>query len=1122
MNTPSRRIGPSPALVFALICVATAALPAAPAARPPAARPPAPPSAARLLELTDLAGLRLAIEDLRITFRARYSRGAEFLQQLQALEQRQAELQRAVAASEANARQTVTEFAAAVARLRAEALLANPLLDFDRLLVVRRESPEPINYNAGKQPLHEIGLPCNHWCNSSLPRIGYNNEIAVLSSLRAGGKFTPLYRPKHDGYVGEVDLHFSGSRLLFAQSDATNWKIFEVKPDGTGLRQVSRMPDDVDAFDPCYVPDGRIIFGSDASYQAVPCWSGLPHRVANLYSMDADGGHVRQLCFDQDHDLYPTVRNDGQIMFTRWDYTGIRHEYLRILMTMNPDGTGQRALYGSNSWWPNALYFARPIPGDSDKFVGIVSDYHGVPRMGWLAVFDGTKGWNDADGVVQLIPGRGKKVEPVIKEKLVLGTWPLFLHPYPLSEKYFIVACRPSVDRNWGIYLADVFDNLVPICEQPGWALLEPIPLRATAAPPSIPDHVDLAEQEATIYLHDVYHGQGLRGVPRGTVKRLRLFSYHFGYPGLAGSSRIGIGGPWEVNRILGTVPVEADGSALFRVPANTPISVQPLDAEGKAVQVMRSWYTAMPGEKVSCLGCHERAGDAPPPARRETNEPYASLAAQRLPSAITPWHGPARGFDFEREVQPVLDRYCIDCHDGRPREDGVKIADLRARKFQPAYQGWSIGAVEPMTLKPAEDVRRIEQVIDRNGAHKDLPVGRLFFTPAYEALFPLVRRVDIEDAVDLPLPGEFHADTSRLVQLLQTGHHGVSLDPESWDRLITWIDLNAPCHGTWSEVYPIPGAVNVRRMELRAKYGGPTADPEAEAKGARPAVLAAPKIPVALGAPASGQSSPRVTGWPFDAADARRRQVAAGAAERRVTIGDGVTLALVRIPAGTFARPASTGAVTIAQGYWMSACEITNRQYREFEPAHDSGYSRDFRFRLPVTGRQGRALNEPDQPVVRVSWEDARDFCRWLSEKAGLRVTLPTEDQWEYACRAGTASPYSFGEVGADFSPYANLADQPLFGLGDPRFNDGAVVTTTVGHYRPNAWGLYDMHGNAAEWTLTAAGERRVVRGGSFYDGPVAARSGARLVYPPWQRVHNVGFRIVCEIAERAAAAEQ
>jgi hypothetical protein len=194
----------------------------------------------------------------------------------------------------------------------------------------------------------------------------------------------------------------------------------------------------------------------------------------------------------------------------------------------------------------------------------------------------------------------------MVKDNLVEGDWPKFLHPFPLSEQYFLVAAWLNAKANWDIYLADVLDNLVLVREEPGWALLEPVLLKSQPKPPAVLEQVDLRRDDGLVYLHDVSVGPGLQGVPRGTVKGLRVLAYHFGYLGLAGPDRIGYGGPWEVMRILGTVPLEADGSAFFRVPANTPIALQPLDAEGKAVQLMRSWFSVMPGEKASCVGCHE------------------------------------------------------------------------------------------------------------------------------------------------------------------------------------------------------------------------------------------------------------------------------------------------------------------------------------------------------------------------------------------------------------------------------------------------------------------------------------------------------------------------------------
>ena len=225
------------------------------------------------------------------------------------------------------------------------------------------------------------------------------------------GELRTLYRPADGGYVGEMDLHWDGDRLLFTQSDATNWKVFELRADGSGLRQVSRMPDDVDSFDACYLPNGKIMFGSTASFQSVPCWHGLK-KVSNLYLMNADGTGVRQVCFDQDHDLHSTVLPNGQVLYNRWDYTGINHIYLRELMLMNPDGTGQRAVYGSSSWYPNALYFPRPLPGDAGKLVCILSGYHGPHRMGQLVILDTAKGWQEAEGIVQRISGRGDPIQP--------------------------------------------------------------------------------------------------------------------------------------------------------------------------------------------------------------------------------------------------------------------------------------------------------------------------------------------------------------------------------------------------------------------------------------------------------------------------------------------------------------------------------------------------------------------------------------------------------------------------------------------------------------------------------------------------------------------------------------
>ncbi|MFQ5807978.1 MAG: SUMF1/EgtB/PvdO family nonheme iron enzyme [Armatimonadota bacterium] len=1062
---------------------------------------------------SDFEALHLAIADTAESFGPKYPKGQEYLAQLEALERSG---DRSAAAG------------AKLESLRREALLASPLLDFEGLVLLKRKRGQ-------------LGLPVNHKCNSGIEKTGYDNEIAVLSPMRPDGALRTLFRPRGSEFVGEMDLHYDADRLLFTMPRGESWRIFEIGADGSGLRQVTPGEHaDVDNFDGCYLPDGRIVFSSTASYHAVPCWHGK-ERACSIYRIDADGSNMRQLTFDQDLDLHPSVLPSGQVIFSRWDYTGPMHMYPRPLVVMNPDGTGQRAVYGSNSYWPNALYFPRGIAGAADKLIAIVAGYHGVPRMGELGLLDLSRGWYEADGVVQRIPGRGKPVTTVIRDILVDDSWPKFLHPYPLSDKYFLVAAQPRARAPWGIYLVDVFDNMVPVHVEPEHDLFEPIPLKKRPRPHVIPDRVRLDRDDGVVYLHDVYAGPGLAGVPRSTVKRLRVVAYHYGYPGMAGPDKVGSGGPWEVMRILGTVPVHEDGSAMFRVPARTPITVQPLDAEGKAVQLMRSWFTAMPGESISCTGCHARPSDVSPSTM--------AAAMDMGVSDITPWYGPARGFDFEREVQPVLDRYCVTCHNAGSESE--KVPDLRSERHVQGYAGRQLSDLGAKRLHPGVQAR--------------LGGAKVTYTPAYEALAPYIRRVGIEDDVRLLAPGEYHADTSELIQMLKRGHHNVALDDEAWDRLVTWIDLNGPCHGTWGEVAPIPEGADRRRRELALLYRGATDDPEVMPELTRPRVQPVTPEP----SPAAEGERVECAGWPFDPDEARRRQGATRLSEKTIDLGGGVTMRLAPIPAGQFVMGDADGEaderplarVAIEKPFWMGTCEVTNEQFQRFDPGHRSGF---FMKRYPGKDGPGLSLGgrgRPQgarQPALRVSWQQAAAFCRWLSRRTGMAFTLPTEAQWEYACRAGSGTPLSYGAADADFSGYGNVADKALSvppgdtggltsnitahrGEGvflsaiaggdipcDARFDDGTVATAAVGRYAPNAWGLYDMHGNAAEWTLSTympypyreddgrngdgAEGRKVVRGGSFRDRPKRCRSAFRLSYPAWQRVHNVGFRVVCE----------
>lgn len=1033
------------------------------------------------LAAVNIVALRRAIEDLITTYGDEYPNGQTYLSRLEKVE-------KALAEGGAGDIAIVNEAVA----LQREALLANPAIDFEKLLIVRRKADR-------------MGLPQNWQGNCSLSKTGYDNEIAYLE-MKVDGRIETLYKPQNSAFVGDVDLHFDADRMLFSMPGGKDnrWQIWEIDANGRNLRQVTvEDHPDVDNYDACYLPDGRIVFASTRCFAGVPCVGGAD-TVANLCIMDADGRNARQLCFDQDHNWCPTVLNNGRVLYTRWEYSDTPHYFSRLLFSMNPDGTNQAEYYGSNSYWPNSMFYARPIPNHPTQVVAIVSGHHGVARMGELVIFDPAKGRFEADGVVQRIPGYGQKVEPLIVDELVNNSWPKFLHPYPLSDKYFIVSSQPR-GGHWGIYLVDVFDNRLLLKEEPGYCLFEPVPFRKAKRPPVIPDRVDLKAKDALVYLVNVYEGEGLKGVPKGTVKSLRLYEFHYGYPDMGGHKHVAVEGGWDVHRILGTVPVYEDGSAFFRVPANTPIAIQPLDEEGRAIQLMRSWFTAMPGENVSCVGCHEKQNTAAPSQQ--------TIAALQTPVPITPWYGPRRGFSFKREIQPVLDKYCVGCHDGHdgsPGLGGVARPDLRAK--------------------------------DKNGWGN--------FTPSYLALHPYVRRPGPESDYHVLPPYEYHADTSELVQMLKKGHYNVQLDREAWERLYTWIDLNVPDHGTWGEHREVPRGLDNRRLAMRKLYAYRDENPEEPVKTQPQAVQFVEPKPM----PSLATSEVTAQDWPFDAAAARLRQDSLGETRKVLDLGGGVTLEMVRISAGEFVMGSREGAVDemplsavkIERPFWMGVVEVTNAQYKQFDPAHFNGYidQQHKDHTLP-----GYAVNDPEHPVIRVSWEEAMAFCEWLSRRSGMKVTLPTEAQWEWACRAGTSTAMYFGDVDADFGGHANLADisikllavsgvnpQPIPNPSPyedfiPKIatcNDNARIMTTVGQYAANAWGLKDMHGNVAEWTrsvyaaypysdsdgrndMTAAG-MRVVRGGSWHDRPKRATSSYRLAYEPYQKVFNVGFRIICE----------
>jgi len=1056
----------------------------------------------------------------------------------------------------------------------------NPLLDFDQLLI--RKSTW-------------TGFVPNWYSNCARGKPKCNDELIVVdpkSPLSQDPKL--LLAAPHNAFAGDLAMHWDADRFLFTGlSDNDTYQIFEHNLTMGKTRQVTPdMGPGIDNAEGCYVPDGSTLFVSNATMGGIPCISGLSS-VGNIFRLEADGQTVRQLTFEQDQDWYPVIQENGRVMYLRWEYIDIAHYYSRILCTMNPDGTNQAALYGSGSYWPNSLFFAKPIRGQANSFVSVVSGHHGTQREGELYLFNARVGDREADGAMHQFPFSDNKVEPVIMDRLVDNSWPKFAYPYPLNDKYVLVSARLTPEDRFCVYLVDTFDNMVKISESPGHHLLEPTPIVKRKAPRQLPNRTTPGETQATVFIADIYTGSGLKGIPRGTVKKLRVYTVNYAYRHTGGYDVVGQESCWDCRRILGEVPVHEDGSALFKIPANRPIIVQPLDEEGCAIQLMRSWFVGMPGENVSCSGCHESQYDVVPTV--------VAIANGKGPVEIEPFNGPERAFSYNGEIQPILDRYCVGCHDGKEEESPK-------RGHGPNFADMSLGVpgVErpfgPMNPDHSTRGSWCDWLWGDTGSH--------YLSKSYHELHRYVRRPGPEGDLRTLTPMDFHASTSELVQMLKKGHHHVELDPQSWKTLYCWIDLNVPYYGTWTELMdarvenrldkPIADMVE-RRQKIELLYANVNNvhedDSYAWEKRPRPEFVPPQE------SDETDQAVPTADGWPMTAEQAQALQREAFDQMRKTmsviraashsssnrhqvleiplgkstmlpisssdigtmawtripsgqwpieetALNQTVTLKMAPIPTGSFVMGDACGfedehplkAVEIEKPFWMLTTEVTNEMYAFYDPSHDSRHVD--RWWIDQLDR-GYAANLARQPVIRVSWDEANGFCRWLSEKTGRTFRLPTESEWEWAVRAGTNSPMWYGDLNIDFGPYENLADEStkrfavnhiwideLNGLGPaprdvpgffahiPRINgvnDALMISGDVGTYAPNPWGLHDMLGNVSEWTDSTYGKKndevvKTVRGGSWRDRPRWSRAGVRRGYKSWQKVYNVGFRVVCE----------
>jgi len=719
---------------------------------------------AHAAELPGAETLRAAVEHLAGEFGDRYPDGAEYLRRLDAFRSRAAE-----AGPEAKER-LVEELDA----LRREALVANPLVSGRPIVFVVRHQYAPDHHNTGTmfQP-GEI--------NAGSFRVG--GAVKLIDFGRGGAVSTLLELP--EGVARDLEVSYDGQKLLLAirRNAADTFHVYEMEADGGEPRQLTFDPAVTD-LDPCYLPDGRIVFASTRDPKYCGC---NRHIQANLFLMEGDGANIRQIGRNNLFEARPSILPDGRVLYDRWEYVDRHFGPSFGLWTVHPDGANHALYFGNNAWAPGAIFDARAIPG-TEQVVCVFGACHDRP-WGAMALVDRRRGLDGLDPVVRSWPLDLRDYMPNPSDVPrkpgiehphagLIDTFrrlPIkYEDPYPLSQHFFLCSRMTGRDEQVGIYLVDTFGNeLLLHAEGPG--CFDPMPLARRTRPPVVPPHVALDRPTGTFYVADVYRGTNMEGVKRGTIRWIRVVE--------APPKRFWSKQHWHVDthqapamnlnctnnkRILGDAPVEADGSAAFDVPADRFVFFQALDADGMMVQSMRSGTTLQPGETVGCIGCHEGRLTGVATGRG----PSVPLAFRRAPSRLKPWHGPERDFSYLAEVQPVWDRHCVSCHDyGKEAADAINLAADLGLVFNTSY----------LDLRRRSPIRW----------HADRP----------DEPKPLVKAVD--DGPPQVLPAyRWGAHRSRLVEFLRPDHYDVKLSPEERDRVVAWIDLNAPYYGTYATVY--------------------------------------------------------------------------------------------------------------------------------------------------------------------------------------------------------------------------------------------------------------------------------------------------------------------------------
>jgi hypothetical protein len=629
--------------------------------------------------------------------------------------------------------------------LKKEILLSNPLVKNKSIVFVTRQQYAPDHHNSAT-------LFHTNEVNTKGYRPGGTMKVI---DMKNDGQIITLIETS-DGVVRDPEISYDGKRILFSmrKNIEEDYHIYEMNIDGGGIQQLTAA-EGVSDIDPQYLPDGDIVFSSTREPKYCMC---NIHIMANIFRMEADGANITQLGKSTLFEGHSTIMPDGRILYDRWEYIDRNFGDAQGLWTMNPDGTNQAVYFGNNTNSPGGFIDARPIPG-TDKVICILGSCHDRP-WGALGIIDRKKGIDGKDPVERTWPAKAKELVGVGYWDTFLGVRPLYEDPYPLSDKYFLCSRSIGKGEQMGLFLIDVFGNEQLIhTEAPG--CYDPVPIQPRSREYSIQDKRNFKSETGKFYVQDVYQGTHMKGVKRGTVKYLRVVESvekrSWTEPAWSGQ---GVHRPamnwhsFECKKIWGTVPVEEDGSAYFEVPADKYVYFQLLDENKMMVQSMRSGTMVHSGETLGCIGCHEDRRMAPPSTMMQT-----SMALQKAPQQLQGWYGDARNFGFAEEVQPVLDKHCVKCHDfGKKIGDKLNLSGDRNPYFNAAYIDMYLNKViKPIGAGPAE-----VQGAKSWGSHP-----------------------------------------SKLIKMVRDGHANVKLSEEEMERLVTWIDINAVYYSDFISAYP-------------------------------------------------------------------------------------------------------------------------------------------------------------------------------------------------------------------------------------------------------------------------------------------------------------------------------